>query len=262
VLAACQRYEHAAVRRASAIITVDSRIRQDVIDRLGARPEQVFVIHNAVDTQRFCPVTPEVQRALKIQLNLPPEAFVVLCPRRLVRKNGGAVAARAAALLPRPAMLLLVGDGPERPAIAEALATAPADRWRWLPPISYDTVAAYYQAADPILVPSIPSDGVEEATSLTMLEGMACGKPVLCSAIGGMAEVLQAAAPARVGLPLPPGQPSAIAEAIANILSNPQEAQHLGQAARTWAEARHGYQAHARHFIDIFEHCLADHTPK
>jgi len=60
-----------------------------------------------------------------------------------------------------------------------------------LPGVPNSKIHSYYQASDVVLVPSVTSNGVQEATSLNMLEGIACGKVVVYSNIGGMAEVVK-----------------------------------------------------------------------
>lgn len=68
--------------------------------------------------------------------------------------------------------------------------------------------------ADVIVVPSVPAHGVVEATSIAALEGMALGKPVVASAIGGLVELIQSG---QTGLLVPPGDARALARAVLSL---------------------------------------------
>lgn len=90
---------------------------------------------------------------------------------------------------------------------------------------------------------------VEEATSLSMLEGMACGKVVICSNIGGMKEVVKNG---QTGILVPQKSPEDIAKAIGSIKRNPELRAEIGYNARKYVEENHGYISHAKKFIQIY----------
>ena len=98
-------------RRAAAVVVLAEAGRAEAV-RLGAHPARVEVVPPGVDRSRFAP-----GRADRRALGLPPDAPVVLTVRRLVPRTGVDVAIRAVALLPG-VHLAVVGDGPERPALA------------------------------------------------------------------------------------------------------------------------------------------------
>lgn len=245
--------EAKALKKANAVICVDSRIQDYVVTQYGYPKKQTHVIYNAIDTDRFCPITPEAQSQLKQQYQLDPEAFVLLCPRRLVRKNGVQYAVQAMGhLTDLPCVLVIVGSGPELANI-EAQAAPFGERVRILPAVDHHVVADYYRLSDAVLVPSITDDGVQEATSLTMLEGMACAKPVICAYIGGMAEVLNGR---DVGYGVSEQDPKALADAIRFVVSTPEHAKAQGQRARDYVVAHHDYRAHARAFMAVYQSVL------
>ena len=95
-------------------------------------------------------------------------------PRRLVPKNGVEYAIDAIKRISSSKIkLLIVGDGP---LMAELIKKSnDDDRIQLLGPVSYQEIDEYYKLSDIILIPSITSNNIQEATSL-MLEGMACGK--------------------------------------------------------------------------------------
>src|SRR2546425_7533059 len=77
--------------------------------------------------------------------------------------------------------------------------------------------------------PSIPVVGVEEATSLFALEAMACGKPVVASAIGGLKEMIRNR---ENGILVPPARPDLLADAILELIRDRQLSDEIGEAAR------------------------------
>jgi glycosyltransferase involved in cell wall biosynthesis len=124
-----------------------------------------------------------------------------------------------------------VGDGPERSAL-EALAAEMGIRPRvdflgWRSPV---------EVADEIARASIlvhPSAGLGDAVPTVIKEAMALGTPVVASDVAGIPELLDNG---RCGVLTPPGQPAALAEAVAALLTDPQRRVALSLAARQHAE--------------------------
>lgn len=219
---ALQRLELLAYSAASQIITVDSRIR-DYIVGLGIPNGKIQVIPNAVNTDRFSPGP----------LGNEGEGPTVLCPRRLVPKNGPEIALRAVAELRvrhgRKARLIFAGDGPlETQLREEARQREIADSVHFLGAVPHEEMPALYRAAHAVVVPSIPTDGIEEATSISALEGMACGRPVIASAIGGLAEIVDHG---HNGWLVPPNDPVSLANVLAEILSGSSTADRIAAEA-------------------------------
>lgn len=256
----CLQVEYRALEKARHVIAVDSRIRDYVVGEFGYPAERVSVMHNAVHTQRFSPVDADRKRNLRESYGVPQDRFVVLIPRRLVRKNGVPVAAEALRQLAASGAYpygVFLGSGPEAPALEAALAQVPQELWAWHQAVDHEIVHHWYQLADAIVVPSIRADGVEEATSLTMLEGMACGLPVICSDIGGMREVLTSRA--DTGILVEENDPEALATAIRGLMvDSPEALQSLGEAAREYVMARHSHIAHAHQCMQLYQRVLAN----
>jgi glycosyltransferase involved in cell wall biosynthesis len=134
---------------------------------------------------------------------------------RLVPVKVFDVLVRAAARLPhalRPRLVLL-GEGPERPALL-SLAAARGLDLRLPGAVDRSTVAAWMAAADVYAQPSRPvAGGRAEGMPVAVREALAVGVPVVASAVGGLAELR---APNLILIP--PGRPEMLARAIASFL--------------------------------------------
>ncbi len=108
---------------------------------------------------------------------------------------------------------------------------------------------AYFARADLVVLPyrEIDQSGV-------LFTALAFGKPLLLSAVGGFPE-LAATGAARL---VPPGDPDALAGALARLLGDPDELERMGSAARAAAAGPYSWAAIAREHLDLYERLLAD----
>jgi glycosyltransferase involved in cell wall biosynthesis len=109
------------------------------------------------------------------------------------------------------------------------------------PPAQGDELVQAYQQALCVVLPGV------EMLPLALLEGMACGRPVIACSRSGMAEIFTDGVDALFA---PPGQPRALAEKIAWIRSHPAEAAAIGQAGRRRVLAEFTWDA-------VADRCLA-----
>jgi glycosyltransferase involved in cell wall biosynthesis len=106
----------------------------------------------------------------------------------------------------------------------------PEGRWLIFKGLSSD-VAGEIRASTAVVIPSTKP----EALSITALEAMAVGRPVVASAIGGLPEVIT---DGLTGLLVPPGDPAALASAIDRLIRDPGLGPRLVDAARTMLSER------------------------
>jgi glycosyltransferase involved in cell wall biosynthesis len=116
--------------------------------------------------------------------------------------------------------------------------------------IPHDQVKAYYAMADVVLVPSVHSAGVEEATSISALEAMGCGAPLIACAVGGLKEIVEDGVD---GVLVEEKNVPALAEAIVDLLAHPEKGAKLAQAARAKIEAEYSHLAAAKHYVSIYD---------
>ena len=186
--------------------------------------------------------------AVRRELGISEDAFVVGSVGRLVRQKRFDRLLRAAALLPRPVHCIVAGEGAAREAVREmAEGLGIADRVH-LPGFRAD-VGDVLDALD---VFAVSSD--REGMANAMLEAMAFGLPVVSTDVSGAREALD---PAE-------GEPAAgivtgfgegeLAEAIGGLMRDPEARRRMGTAARERAEGRFGEER----FLDEWERLLED----
>jgi glycosyltransferase involved in cell wall biosynthesis len=195
---------------------------------------RVEVVPNGVDLDRFHPVPAAERAELRRALGLDPAVPVAVCVGRIDPQKGQAALVRSWELVRREcpdAVLLLVGDGPGRAALADS------DGVRLVG--EQPDAPRFYALADVVAFASQWG----EAMALTPLEGMACGRPVVATDVAGIRESVGAGCGAIVA----PGDVEAMAAALVQRLRDPDLVEAEGRAARTHVEAHHDLRAtHAR----------------
>ncbi|MCG3181235.1 MAG: D-inositol-3-phosphate glycosyltransferase [Phycisphaerae bacterium] len=163
----------------------------------------------------------------------PPADPRIICVGRLVRYKGYHVAidafARISARHPR-ARLLIVGDGDERAALEQRIRDAGlggrASLHGWSP---MEQVWPLIAASTFLVQPALPHDRWREGFGLSVLQAAQAGRPAVASRLGGLIEVVQDGV---TGLLVPPDDATALAGAMDRLLSDPDRAARMGQAAR------------------------------
>ena len=143
----------------------------------------------------------------------------------------------------RKVRLILVGDGPERGRISEAVQSAEMGDCVVFAGQLKD-VAPYYDAADVVAIPSL-----SEGSPNVLLEAMAFGVPVVATAVGGIPEIVTNRESALL---VPPRNPGALAEAIDELLSNPSSAGNMARQAREKVERDYSPESRAKALLEIY----------
>jgi glycosyltransferase involved in cell wall biosynthesis len=246
----CQQVEKDHITGASGVVAVDSNIGKYAREDLGYS-RALLVRFNSIDDDRFNPIHEDERRKLKLKHALSLEQPVCLVARRLVLKNGvhqaivafGAVKKSTASF-----QLVILGDGPEAKNLKQqVIEESISDHVIFKGSIPHAMVNEYYQLADLVLMPSTRSDDIEEATSLSMLEGMACGAPVLATAIGGMKEVIR---DSENGFLTPDKDTDQMARKLQMILNNlPELRRSVGNTASQEVHRYFGFRQHAQEIL-------------
>ncbi len=149
-----------------------SSFRDEVVERVGARPERFSLVPGAVDTTRFRPAAdPE-----------PGRGTTLLYHGRVDRRKGMLDLIAALPEVPG-ARLLVSGIGPDLEAAREAARGLPVEFLGYVP---YDEVPGVYAKADVFVSPTYA-----EGFSNTVLEAMACGLPVVAGRAVGVVDCVR-----------------------------------------------------------------------
>jgi len=234
---------HTSLRHTLAVSDLRSAVLKTLggpIERWGERfAEAVVVItprlcrlllSDGVDEDRVHVIPPGVNPSLFDGPFEDPFAGVgrprVLFVGRLAPQKGVRNLVAAAGLLEDPsAQVLLVGDGPERPALErEAERIGLGDRLHFLGFVAHDRLPAVLAHADLLVLPSL-----YEELGTVLLEAMQAGLPIVASKTGGIPDVIEDGVN---GLLVPPGNPEALAHAIDRLLADRDLAYRLSEGAR------------------------------
>src|SRR5882724_10378981 len=179
-------FRRMAYAMTDAIFAVTRELRDFHARQAWIRPERIGVMYNGVDTQRFAPCK-ETQLAMRKELGLPAESFVIGTVGRLVPIKDHHTLLKAAALLSGSGIdvrVLLVGSGPER----ERLQRKATDSLEGRVYFAGDSgrVPEMLNAMDVFVLASLG-----EGMSNTLLEAMATGLPVFATNVGGNPEIIE-----------------------------------------------------------------------
>ncbi|MDP9039550.1 MAG: glycosyltransferase [Acidobacteriota bacterium] len=220
-----------ALRQAAVVTTVSRDLARTAVS-LGSHPERTVAILNGCDTTVFHPGSPdaEARSAARSALGVPASAEAIVYVGRLDLRKGLVELIDAVAELRRrrPALLcFLVGDGPDRAAVAEAIARNHAgDTITLAPATPTSGVARWMSASDLITLPSY-----KEGCPNVVIEALASGRPVVATNVGGIPELMDDSC----GKLVPPRNTAALCEALDRTLARTWDAQEIARRhSRSW----------------------------
>jgi len=256
--------ESDVIRAVDSIIAQCPREQVELLDDYGADARKVVVIPSAVNTEMFQPVAQEEARH---RIGLKHDEFVVVYVGRMQPRKDVRNVVRAMALLIHerekdvhyPVLkLLLVGGETEKPdpvatpeiGILQKLATelGIAEHVHFVGKRQQDTLCNYYSAGDVVV-----TTPWYEPFGLTPLEGMACGRPVIGSDVGGITFTL---VDGETGFLVPPRDPETLASHLHMLLINPALGERMGRAARARVEQEFTWSTVAQRTATLYEMLL------
>jgi glycosyltransferase involved in cell wall biosynthesis len=142
----------------------------------------------------------------------------------------------------------IVGDGDDVSHLQErAERLGVEDCIDWHGQVDHRDLPPFYRRAGVTVLPSLTES---ESFGMTLVEAMACGCPVVGSAVGGIPFVIRDDVD---GLLVPPGDPVALADGLASVLIDPVRATELGAAGREAAQARWDWTRQEDRTIRVLE---------
>ncbi len=246
--------ERALAQQSDSVIATCPQDEADLLRLYGAPQHRMANVPCGVDIEALRPGDKALARQ---RLGLDPHEFIVLQLGRLVPRKGVDNVIRAMAQLPAalPARLVVVGGGSVEP---DEVATPEIGRLRRLadtlgvtPRVQFagrrerSALRDWYVAADVFV-----TTPWYEPFGITPLEAMACGTPVIGSAVGG---VQYTVLDGVTGFLVPPQDPSALAARLLDLQRQPALAAAMGRAGVRRVRSQFTWDCVAQQLVDVYE---------
>lgn len=241
--------ERASYKATREVITVDTRIKEYIKKEADVDGN---MIKNFIDVESFKPES-ERRDEFRDKYGFSKDELIFFVPRRLTKKNGVIypILSLPAVLEKFPnARVVFAGTGEMMDDMkAKAAELGISDNITMLGAVDHAVMVEYYALSNVALVPSIYSAGVEEATSISALEAMGSGAPLIACAVGGLKEIIEDGVD---GLLVEEQNVEELSEAMIRLLENPEEGQRLAATARAKIVSDYSHFAAAERYESIY----------
>lgn len=231
-------------------IAVSRDLEHWLRETVAVPPARVAQIYNGVDTTRFTP-RQGPRPAVGDTVFCGEDKLVIGTVGRMAEVKDPITLVRAFLILldtiPEARHFLrlaIVGDGPQRGKVLALLDAAGAAPLAWVPG-ERDDVPRLLQCLDVFALPSLG-----EGISNTVLEAMSTGLPIVATAVGGNAELLDDGVSGRL---VPPSDPAAMAQALHAYIADPALRCSHGRAARRRVERDFGLEAMVEAYGRVYD---------
>jgi PEP-CTERM/exosortase A-associated glycosyltransferase len=243
--------ETRAAHKAGAVAVICEGLRRDLVAR-GVDPAKILVSPNGVDMGLFgSPLAPDPAFASSLGLD---GADVIGFIGSFYDYEGldDLIAAMPLLAERRPeARLLLVGGGPMEEGLrAQAQASPAADRIVFAGRVPHEQVDHYYALIDLLVYPRKAMRLTELVTPLKPLEAMAQRKLVAASDVGGHRELIEDGV---TGTLFPPGNPTAMAHALAGLLADRADWEQRRDSARLYVERDRNWSSNISNYGPVYQ---------
>nr|MBA3888870.1 glycogen synthase [Acidobacteriota bacterium] len=265
--------ERTAYQNADGVVAVSEAMRRDVQGVYGVPNERIRIIHNGIDLQQYRSAP---DPSVLAEHGIAPDVPYVLFVGRITRQKGIIHLVNAIRHMRGDVQVVLCAGAPDTPGIAREMSDA-VERARaasdhrivWIDEmLPKPKVITLYTHAAIFVCPS-----VYEPFGIINLEAMACGTPVVASAVGGIPEVVDHG---HTGLLVPPESISPsdveprnpeqfsldLASAVNVLLEDPALRETMGRHARSRVEDQFSWTRIARQTLDFYEDLAAAHRAR
>ena len=246
-----KRFAHRLLYRLGArwvngFIAVSQDTKTAILEYLGHVPDdKITVIFNSVDVKRY---QMELDRdAIRRQLGLADSDHVMAVVATFKKQKGHCYPIEAASLVVQqiPDLhVLFIGDGELKEELLAQTKSLGLERHIHFLGIRKD-VPELLAASDYFILPSL-----WEGLSMALVEAMASQLPVIATEVSGTKQVIISG---ETGILVPPGEAQQLANAMLQIVSNPEKARAMGIAAKQRVEKYFSAQKQAKDHIALFE---------
>lgn len=216
-----------ALRQYAHVVAVSEATRDKLL-LVGIPDARLTVLYNGIEVDTWKPgARAQAAEQVRARFGLPPTGRLLGFIGRLSAEKDlpTALAVAAKVLNTCPDVhVMVIGEGAQQDSLPELLKSHGIQDRVWL--LGHQRISPeVYQALDVYYMTSLT-----EGLPNTLLEAMACGVPSVATAVGGIPELVGQSQSVRLK---PAGDVSGLATAVTSLLQEPEQAQRLGQAART-----------------------------
>lgn len=236
-----ERMDKFCSMKADHLICVSGNIAREVME-YGVDKENLTVIHNGVDHELF-----QSKKDLRDKFGL--HGVVVGYVGRLEPHKG--VKDLVAVSKSVRASFLIVGDGSQRNELERMVNELGLNsKFHFAGYVPYDRIASYYNTADIIVYPSH-----YEPLGNVVLEGMASGKPVIASRVGGIPEILEEGC----GILFRVGDLEQLKKALRTLTADPELRRRMGEKGRKVSK-QYSWGKVAKQTLDVLRGVLSSYS--
>jgi alpha-maltose-1-phosphate synthase len=253
--------EKVALEMADAIIAVSQGMKADILKLFAVPEEKIKTVYNGIDTEEYKPIH---SKESLVKYGINPDIPYLLFVGRITRQKGIIHLINASHKMNQNVQMVFAAGQPDTPEIAEEMQTKIKEIQKhrkvvWIQEwIKTHEKIELYSNASVFCCPS-----VYEPFGIINLEAMACGTPVVASAVGGIVEIVQHG---ETGLLVPveldratPFEPvddevfaRDLAENLDRVLASEELQKSMGEAGRKRAETVFSWKAIARKTLEVY----------
>jgi glycosyltransferase involved in cell wall biosynthesis len=236
-----------ALRRCDRVVVLTNGLGSLVRSQYGVQADRVVMLPSGSDTEVF---RPKEMSLCRQEEQLDPACQYIGFVGSFYRYQGLATLLEAFARIHarRPSTrLLMIGEGEQATALVEQATQRGLTSWiTWAGRVEYTRVPTWIGAMDVCVAPFCGDRG--ETSPVKLFDYLACGRPVVASAIPSVNALFSRANGVVL---VQPDQIDALAEAVLDLLARPDEACRLGREGRVFVEQRFGWHAIVRVLRDL-----------
>jgi glycogen synthase len=240
--------ERLALETADRVVAVSAQSKGEILAHFNLPPERVAVIHNGIDLNVWKPSPASDTRRL-----YGIEGDYILFVGRVSRQKGMVHLLEAMKHVDSGVRLVCCASAADTPEVEQEIAARvkATPRCLWINKfLREEQYVELYSHCTAFACPS-----VYEPFGIINLEAMACARPVVASAVGGIPEVV---VPGETGLLVPPADPGALAEALNRVLRDRAMARQMGVAGRRRVEEHFSWTSIAARTRQLYEELLTE----
>ncbi|HEY9298349.1 MAG TPA: glycosyltransferase family 4 protein [Phormidium sp.] len=233
---------------ADAFITNSHAGKTYLTEIIGSRPDKVFARPYQVPTQKALSKSSSTDKLDYLPAKRPVFLFV----GQLIERKGLENLLKACSILQRKKCinytLLIAGDGPQRQDL-EAMSREYdlEDQLKWLGWINYADLGSYFQTSDVFVLPTL-----EDVWGMVVLEAMLFSKPILCSKLAGVSEIVEHGINGYV---FDPTNYEELALLMECLINQPDLIAKMGDESKRVID-KHTLEAVVRHLADVTSQVL------